>query len=118
MRRMSAKALGVVARVGLAAKGVNYVLIGVLALLARAQVPGKNGAWLVLSHEPGGRVLLGALAAGFVCHGVWRMLSGVLDSERKGRGLLGLCIRFGYVCLGGLYLLFAVTLAELVWLGQ
>jgi hypothetical protein len=119
---MSGKMIGTLARIGLAAKGVNYLLIGVFAMLAvmsaRTQVPGKNGAWLAMAREPGGRVLLGFLAVGLACHGAWRILSGVFDLDRKGRRLLGLCIRFGYVCLGALYLLFAVTVSELAFMRQ
>lgn len=119
---MSAKILRGVARIGLAAKGINYLLIGVFALVAvasaRTSVPGRNKVWLEMAREPAGRLFLGALAVGFVCHGVWRILSGFLDLDRKGTGFLPMFIRFGYVCLGALYMLFAVTAGELAFLRQ
>jgi len=67
-------------RFGIVARGVVFTIIGVfLVTTALHANPGKehgmDGALLRLSHEPFGRLLLGATALGLVLFGVFSVLS-------------------------------------------
>jgi hypothetical protein len=67
--------VSVLARVGLGAKALIYVLIGYLALriaFGRASTEAdQRGALEVVARQPGGAVLLWLLAAGLVCCALW-----------------------------------------------
>jgi hypothetical protein len=77
------------ARVGFAATGVVYLLIGVLAFQAAAGLGGgttdHHGALLVLLRQPLGRWLLAIVAAGLLGYAVWRGITAVADPEAHGR---------------------------------
>ena len=66
------------ARAGLTARGLTYILIGVLALLLALGASGKHadqkGAMTELLSHSYGSLLLGALAVGFFGYAVWRLL--------------------------------------------
>jgi hypothetical protein len=71
------------ARTGLSAKGLVYVLIGVLAFMAAFEIGGhsneeadRNGALVFLRESPGGTVLLLLLMIGLICYSTWRTLEG------------------------------------------
>lgn len=75
------------ARIGYAAKGIVYILIGWLAFEAAAAVgqpEGATGALATLVDEQGGRVMLYAIAIGLLCHVAWRLVQAVLDPEHPG----------------------------------
>lgn len=89
------------ARAGFAAKGVVYLLIGTLALLAAAGAGGETtdtrGALGVLLRQPLGRVLLGLLAAGLAGYALWRAVTALADPEAGGRaGWKRIVVRIGY----------------------
>ena len=78
------------ARVGIVAEGLIYVLIGGLALTGSfdpAQHPsGTSGAMSKLAHVPLGRVMLALLALGLAAYVLWQLVLAVLDPEcAKGR---------------------------------
>ena len=83
---------------GHASKGVIYLLVGGLALLAafsrRGKVAGEEGAVKTLGEQPFGRYLLIAAGVGLVCYAVWRVLNSILNLENK-RGLEGAGQRVG-----------------------
>jgi Domain of Unknown Function (DUF1206) len=87
-------------RFGYVAKGVVYILVGVLALQtalgARRQATGSEGALEQVGEAPFGKILLLAIGVGIVGYAIWRLVQAFLDTENKGRGLKGLSIRFGY----------------------
>lgn len=89
--------LTVAARAGYAARGIVYLLIGGLAVLAAldlgGQAVGTRGALRALLAHRGGAVLLGALAAGLACFAVWRLVQALIDTSCYGRDLKGLSIR-------------------------
>ena len=76
------------ARAGLVARGVLYLVVGVLALQValrqQSQSPDNSGALAALAHQPLGKVLLAAVAVGFAGYALWRFLSAVLDVEGRG----------------------------------
>jgi hypothetical protein len=75
-------------RAGLAAQGLSYGLVGVLALKLALGEGGKatsrQGAFQTLAHDPFGKALLVGLALGFAGYAAWRFANALLD--RKGRG--------------------------------
>jgi len=65
------------ARVGYAAMGLVYVTIGIIAARiaffgVRGRVAGMRGALSALLHQPEGRSILTAVAAGLACFALWR----------------------------------------------
>ena len=85
--------IAALARLGYAAKGVVYVLIGGLAFLAaigsRQDTEGSRGALHTLLDEPFGRVILALIAFGLAGYAVWCFIRATLDPERSGGGLKG-----------------------------
>ncbi len=70
-------------RVGFAARGLLYLIIGYLALQL-GQAKDAGGALEHVSREAGG-VVLGALALGFVAYGIWRVADAVFDTRTRAR---------------------------------
>ena len=106
-----------IARLGWFAKGVVYLLAGVLAasLAARScqwstpEVVGEaspTGAIKELSELTGGRVLLYALGAGLTFYSLWRFYTAFAPG---GTGAEAVAKRLGYGFSGILYLTFALT---------
>ena len=73
------------ARFGLAAKGVSYALVGVLAIGVAIGVGGdatsRNGALHALAGNTFGTFVLALLAAGFAAYAVWRVMQSVSDDK-------------------------------------
>jgi hypothetical protein len=88
-----------VARVGIVAKAVVYLGIGLLATGAALRIGGAitdtSGVFHFLLHQPLGRVLLGALALGLLAYTVWLSVQAVLDPDGNGTSFVGLVNRFG-----------------------
>lgn len=68
-----------VARVGLAAKGALYVVLGALAVQlglgqGSADQASQTGAIEALASQPSGQVLVGAMALGLLAHGAWQLV--------------------------------------------
>jgi hypothetical protein len=106
------------ARIGYATKGVVYILIGVLAVLAALSAGGRvtdtRGTFRAVYAEPFGQVLLGAIALGLAAYAVWRVTQGVSDAEGKGSDLKGIAIRIGYAGSGLLHAGLALSAARLI----
>jgi hypothetical protein len=76
-----------VARLGYAAKGVVYGLVGWIALgaaLGPGEADGSTGALAALSREEGGQAMLLAIALGLLGHVAWRLVQATLDPEHAG----------------------------------
>jgi hypothetical protein len=111
------------ARFGFAAKGLVYLLMGLLALLAATgqrggQTADKKQAVQTLQDLPGGPFLLGFIAFGLLGYIVWRFVQAVRDTEGKGSGAKGIGRRLGYVGSGLLYASLAWFAAQLAWSGN
>lgn len=76
------------ARLGFAAKGAVYVLVGGLAAAAAVgaggRTTGSGGALRALSDSTVGQVVLGAIAVGLVGYVLWRAVSAILNPENDG----------------------------------
>jgi hypothetical protein len=87
-------------RIGFAAKGVVYVLIGVLALMAALGTGGdtvdSRGALSRLSNEPFGEIALVLIGVGLLGYAVWRMASALRDTENQGSDAKGKAKRLGH----------------------
>lgn len=106
------------ARVGHFAKGVVYVLVGVVAVRAALGWGGRatdaRGALQVLGRTQAvGSLLLALVAVGLFAYVFWRVAQGTLDLDRKGGGAQGLVVRAGYVGSGLAYAGLALTAAGL-----
>ena len=89
------------ARVGYAAKGGIYLLVGVLALMAAlgrngGETSGSRGVMQRLFDQPFGQILLAALAAGLACYAAWQFIRAIEDPEGAGSDFKGVMKRIGY----------------------
>jgi hypothetical protein len=105
------------ARVGYATKGVVYIIVGALAVLAAFHAGGETtdsqGAFKEIVAQPLGEVLLAAVAAGLAAYALWRATQGVIDAEGKGGDLKGLAIRASYCASGLVHGALALSAARL-----
>jgi hypothetical protein len=106
------------ARFGYATKGIVYILIGVLAVLASLDMGGQatdtQGAFQEIYSHPFGLILLSTVAIGLVGYAVWRITQAIVDAEGKGNDLKGLSIRIGYACSGLIHAGLAYSAARVV----
>jgi hypothetical protein len=89
-------------RIGYAARGVVFIIIGGFALLAAgglgAHPQGARDALEFVFRPPFGGFFLWTLAAGLVCFAGWRFLQSIFDADRHGSDLHALIRR---AILGG-----------------
>ena len=93
-----------IARLGYAVKGILYVLIGVLAVMAAfgggGKTAGSRGAIKSVADAPFGNVLLWIVAAGLAAYALWRFTQAFLDPDDKGSDTEGIIKRIGYFISG------------------
>ncbi|GJE04681.1 DUF1206 domain-containing protein [Methylobacterium isbiliense] len=121
MRRLETHSLELLARFGYAARGIVYLLVGGLAVLAAVgfggQTGGSRSALATLLLQPFGRVWLGLIAVGLMGFAVWRIVEAAADADHLGSSYKALAKRAGHVMSGLLYGGLAVSAAQLA-LGQ
>jgi Domain of Unknown Function (DUF1206) len=104
-------------RLGYIAKGVVYILVGVLAAEAAVGAGGKTtdtrGALQEILQAPFGKFLLLAITVGLVGYALWRFAQAGLDADRKGSDAKGLSIRTSYAMIGAIYAGLALTALRL-----
>lgn len=83
-------------RLGMAARGVVYLLIGYLALTAAREDPGPEGAFSWLQDVPLGTPMLYLAALGLVGYALFRLGSLVLDIENHGTDAKGISYRVAH----------------------
>jgi len=120
--RRARPVLVVLGRFGYAAEGLVYVLVGVLAVqvaLGRGgETTDNKGALVRIAGAPFGRILLIAIAIGFVSYAVWRFLEAALDPEGKGNDAKGILTRLGFAITGAVHLGFAFSVVRLLQTGS
>src|SRR5688500_15697197 len=96
------------ARVGYAAKGVVYVIVGGLAAAAAfgngGQTTGSRGALPTLLDQPFGQVLLGMVAFGLACYAIWQFIRAVEDPENEGSDAKAIAKRVHFFISGIIHL--------------
>ena len=110
------------ARPGLAAKGVLYAIIGVLALMVAVGAGGKTtdngGALTTLADKPFGKALVAILAVGLAGYVAWRLAQAFADTDDKGDDASGLVKRAGKIVGAVAYgILLGVAISILVGSG-
>lgn len=105
-------------RLGYAAKGIVYAIVGVLAAQAAIGAGGETtdtqGALSRIIEAPFGRVLLGLTAVGLLGYAIWREVQAFMDTENKGSDAKGYVARTAYAIVGLAYLGLALTAVQLV----
>lgn len=110
-----------VARIGYAAKGVVYVLLGYIAFkagLASGEPQGTTGALQSLADERGGHLLLMLIAAGLLAHVAWRLVQAALDPEHPEHDAKRVPMRLFYALSAAIYASMAYTAWQLARVGR
>lgn len=108
------------ARLGCAAKGIVYFVIGLLAAQAALGWGGKTtdsqGALETIVTQPFGKFLLGIITIGMIGYAVWRLVQTILDPEHSGQrtDAKRLAQRLGYAASAIAYIGLALTAVKLI----
>lgn len=109
---MASPVIEPIARFGLAARGVVYVVIGYLSAKAAAgagRATDKEGAVRAVERADTTGLLMIALGLGLLAYVAWRLAQAFADLEGKGNDARGLAVRAGYAASGLAYLGLAVA---------
>lgn len=105
-------------RLGYAARGLVYLGMGVLLLLAAVDLaPRARGAKAMLAawtDWPLGLALIGLVACGLTGFALWRVLQALFDADRHGASAKGLAVRAGQAVSGLVYGGLALSAFELL----
>lgn len=106
----------VLGRAGWVAKGLVYILVGVLFVRIAFGSSGDNeanqaGAVEKIAEQPFGQLLLVALGTGLLLYAIWRLFTVVLPGDWTGKALLD---RIGYLVSAGVYVSLLITIADIV----
>jgi hypothetical protein len=95
------------ARFGYVAKGVVYVVVGGLAVMAAldrgGDTTGGQGAIRSIARQPFGQILLAAMAAGLVGYCLWQMLRAFEDPEHEGTSGKAIAKRISFFISGAVH---------------
>lgn len=109
----SVPSLETLTRIGFAARGLMYVVIGYLALrFGRSE--SSSGALAYLA-EGGGKYLLALMALGFLAYGTWRLSEALIDTEGHGTDSKGSAARLGGALSGIIHVGLAFVAANLAF---
>lgn len=102
-----------IARLGYASRGVIYLIVGGLAILAALGKGGETtdskGALMAVMNQPFGDVLMVVLIVGLFSYSTWRFIQSIKDTDRHGMDVKGVAIR------GGLLVSSIVHVALAIW---
>jgi hypothetical protein len=106
------------ARFGYTAKGVVYIVVGVLATAAAfgkgGDLTDTRGAMRTIELQPFGKIILSVVAAGLGAYVLWRWVQAAADADNKGSDAKGLAIRTGYFFSGLVYAGLAFSAVRIV----
>src|SRR5215210_5629949 len=108
------------ARAGLAARGLLYVVVAVLAVQVarghREARADKQGALQTVVRQPFGRLLVLLLAVGFAGYAAWRFVEAAVGPHGEPDRRKATCKRVGYAARAVLYAFFSVSAVKLfIW---
>lgn len=107
------------ARMGYAARGIVYLLVGGLAALAivgpKGQTDGSRGALQWVLGAPLGDVLLGVIAVGLLGYAMWRSIQAVKDPDHHGTDAKGVAIRASLLVSAVTHIVLAFFAANLIF---
>ncbi len=107
------------ARFGYAAKGVVYIIIGVLAFMAAVdwggRVTGTQGAFQTIASQPFGKVMLFLVAVGLLGYVLWRFVEAAKDPEHNDSGASAIGRRLSYAVSGIIYGALAFSALKIVF---
>lgn len=92
-----------VMRAGYGARGLVYVLVGILALLAAiygGDAEGTSASLAQLRDQPFGALALWVIAIGLFAYAVWRWVDAAMDLEDYGHDARGIVARLGQTVTG------------------
>lgn len=96
------------ARTGFVAKGIVYLLTGVLAFLAAFNLGGQKAGKLqvidFLENQPFGKIILGALGIGLCCYALWRFIQSLQNPENIDSDTKGTIKRISFFISGLIYM--------------
>ncbi|MFD3567979.1 DUF1206 domain-containing protein [Streptomyces sp. NPDC058667] len=111
-RVADSRAMEVASRVGLCARGVIYVLVGLLAVRiglagdSGGKEADRSGAVRTIGEQPYGRVLLWALVVGLAAMALWRLSEAAFGQSTAGGdkwtrrlGSLGVAVFYIVICI-------------------
>ena len=104
------------ARIGFAARGLVYIMVGWLALDVAAnggETTDNQGALGTLANAPLGHALLAICAIGFAGYAIWRLTEAITDPENRSRTIKGKFERAGYAFSGLTHVGLATAAARL-----
>jgi Domain of Unknown Function (DUF1206) len=94
-------------RLGYAAKGFVYIVVGFLAIQAALGTGGgttdTRGALRVIGDAPFGKTMLFIVSVGLLGYAAWRLVSAVVDGERRGDEPTSIMLRIGEALRGLVY---------------
>ncbi|QOC21454.1 DUF1206 domain-containing protein [Wenzhouxiangella sp. AB-CW3] len=96
------------ARIGYVAKGMVFLAVGLLSLLAllgfaEGRVTGSGGAIHIMGAHAPGRIGFGLLITGLAAHVLWRIYQAFIDPDGKGYSTVALTKRTGFLISAGFY---------------
>ena len=107
-----------VARLGFSAKGIVYIVIGILATQAAlgrgGSTTNSRGALRTIADAPWGKTLLSIVAVGLLAYAIWRFVEAWADPKGKGNDGKGLLARAAYVIIGMFYAALALSALRIV----
>ncbi len=112
------KALETTSRFGYAARGLVYLSVGAIALLAALDLTpkakGTGGAIEAWAQWPLGLALITAVAVCLIAFSIWRFLQAAFDADHHGLDPKGIAIRVGQAVSGVIYGALAFSTLELL----
>lgn len=100
-----------IAIIGFISKGIIYLVIGVLSLLAALNMGGEssgtNHALNFLKRQTFGQAMLSFLGVGLLCYSFWMIVQSIQDPENIGKDKRAKVKRFSLFTTGLVYIFIA-----------
>lgn len=110
--------LELASRIGYGARGLVFLSVGVLTLLAATDLPGEavgtKGALIWLAQWPLGRLWLVLLGLGLAAFVLWRVLQAVFDADHEGRSRRAIMLRLSQAFSGMAYAALALSAFRMI----